>query len=92
MGTLRAAWAYAGGERFSTCAMPGGSSNGLFGSLSLPVPFAARIPSQAGRGRPAPAAEKPIRVGGEVQAALLIHGGHQRRRVPWLPCNGAGRG
>jgi len=30
--------------------------------------------SQTVRGRPAPTAQKPIRVGGEVQAALLIHG------------------
>jgi protein TonB len=52
--------------------VPGGSLNGLLGSLAIPAPVPS-IPPKAAVTPEAPTAPKQIRVGGDVEAASLIH-------------------
>jgi protein TonB len=53
--------------------IPGGSLNELVGALFLPPPVAARNPPRPAATPPVPTAPRQIRVGGEVEAALLAH-------------------
>jgi protein TonB len=53
--------------------VPGGSLNDLLGTLPLPAPVAIRTLPKPAATPPVPTAPTRVRVGGEVEAALLTH-------------------